>query len=440
MVPDTGGVGDGCDASDDRVTDRLPWFLPDGIHALFVRSVAKTNAQNKLMSLNIQTKEVQEVGDTDTWAQYVQPGYILYGIDGNLQAQPFNANTQKTTGPAVSIVREVADNPFRRAMQFAAANSGLLIYVQDTGAPLRQLTWFSAETGEPIGKVGDAARTTMYTLSPDDKKAVAAVAKLGTSHAKNDIALWMYDVERNATSRFTFGPGDFEHPVWSADGSFVAYEEDAPPYRLYRKSANGDSEATVIPSEAWSGSAILTAITPDNHWLSLDMQTLRYFRIGMIPLTPEGKSYDLLAPDSDVGGATFSPDGKWAAYMSFESGRQELYVIPFSGHGGKWQISQNGVVGGGWLKQQNKIGYIDSDGKLCVAEVRAQGTEFEVLNTTAIFGGKPLLPLLDGTSAELIAAQITKDGKRVLLAPPVQSDAPQTLELISDWRTATNKP
>jgi eukaryotic-like serine/threonine-protein kinase len=439
-VPDTGGTATAVTQPEARITDRLPWFLPDGVHAVFVRSQAVARAQNNLMSVNIQTKEVEPIGDTDSEAQYVEPGYLLYAKDGNLQAQPFNANTQKTTGSPSTILQDIAYNGARRAMQFAAANSGLLVYIHDSGFPVRQLTWFNAETGEPIAKVGEPIRALTYALSPDDRKAIVPVASASTTNATKDVALWMYDLERNTSSRFTFGSGGFRYPVWSADGAFVLYQQESAPFGIFRKSANGDSEATSVPYDG--GLANLTAVSPDNQWLATAAQSPRYFHIGMVPLGTGSKAYDLLAPDNDVRAATFSSDGRWVAYISNETGRAELYVIPFSGHGGKWQISQSGVTGGGWLKQPNRIGYVGADGKFYVAEVKSQGTEFEIANTQTIFGGK-VLPNSSGTVSwvfDSVATLVTKDGKRMLLAPAVQSDAPDTLGLVSDWRTAANKP
>jgi eukaryotic-like serine/threonine-protein kinase len=145
------------------VTDRLPWVMPDGVNALFVRSKAEALSANEIMVVNTRTKEVQDVGPTSSNVQYVEPGYLLYAKDATLFAEPFNARTLRVTGAAFPVVHEVTTDVFRRSAQFTAANNGTLLYVRDAGNPLRQLAWYNLATGEELQKIGEPCATFLTT-------------------------------------------------------------------------------------------------------------------------------------------------------------------------------------------------------------------------------------------------------------------------------------
>jgi eukaryotic-like serine/threonine-protein kinase len=440
-VPESGGTPTLVTQPEAGVTDRVPYFLPDGVHAIFLRAKAVAFSQNQLMSLNLATREVQTIGDTDSEGQYVEPGYLIHETQGNLQAEPFNSRAMKITGPPRTILQDVTFNPARRAAQFAVSNSGVLIYLSDTGFPVSHLTWYDVATGAEIAKVGEPARFIAFSVSPDDRRAVAAVATSTSSSFDTEAALWMYDLERSTGSRFTFGSGSYRFPVWAADGQSVFYESTKPPRTILRKSANGDGEP--IPVTYQGDFANISAASPDNQWLSISFQSPRFFRIELVPLVTGKQQTTFYAPDADARHLSFSADGKWAAYGSNETGRQELYVVPFPGPGGRWQITKDGMLSGGWTKQPNKLCFLGAEGKLYVVDVATNGNEIEVLKTTNVFGEKPV-PLAKSAGTGLLGPSvedaITRDGKRILLAPDVGSDNQTTFGLITNWRAAIEKP
>ena len=416
-------------------TDRVPFFLPDGKHALFVRSSLQFTAPGTVYVLDIGSKKIEKLFDSDSEAQYAEPGYVVFSRDGNLLAQSFDASTMKASGEPIVIAQHIAFNAVRRAAQFAVSKSGLLLYALDTGVSVKQLTWFNLEDGAEAGKLGEPNRFLWFRLSPDDKRAVAAIADGKSSSIASEKSIWIYDLTRANTTRLTFSSGAYEFPLWSGDGQSVFYVESRPPVPIMQKSANNNSEAKQVFSDGMLHQ--ISAISPDGQVLAFSTQIPRDFRIDMLPLAADSKPSTFLAQDSNARAASFSSDGKWLSYISDQTGRYELYVVPYPGPGGKWQISKNGVIDGGWLKAPNKLAYMGADSKLYVVDVTTKGGAFDIVKTRNVFGGHPFPAVPPFLSPQYL---ITADAKRVILPKVIKDDAPNSLTLITNWTADLKKP
>jgi Tol biopolymer transport system component len=416
-------------------TDRVPFFLPDGKHALFVRSSLQFTAPGTVSILDISSKKIEKLFDSDSEAQYAEPGYILFSRDGNLLAQSFNASSMKLSGEPIVVAQHIAFNAVRRAAQFAVSKSGLLLYALDAGTSIKQLTSFNLDDGAELAKLGEPNRFLWFRLSPDDRRAVAGIAEGKSSSIASDKSVWIYDLVRASTLRLTFSSGAYEFPVWSGDGQSVFYIDDRPPVPIMRKSANGNSEAAQVFSDGMLHQ--VNAASPDGQSLAFSTQIPRDFRIDILPLVADSKPSTFLAPDSNARGASFSPDGKWLSYLSDQTGRYELYVVPYPGPGGKWQVSKDGVIEGGWLKAPNKLAYLGNDSKLYVVDVSTKGGDFDIVKTRNVFGGHTL----PATSPFLTVQDlITSDTKRIILPKTVKGDAPNSLTLITNWAGDLKRP
>jgi eukaryotic-like serine/threonine-protein kinase len=416
-------------------TDRVPFFLPDGKHALFVRSSLQFTAPGTVYVLDIGSKKIEKLFDSDSEAQYAEPGYVVFSREGNLLAQSFDASTMKASGEPIVIAQHIAFNAVRRAAQFAVSKSGLLLYALDTGVSVKQLTWFNLEDGAEAGKLGEPNRFLWFRLSPDDKRAVAAIADGKSSSIASEKSIWIYDLTRPNTTRLTFSSGAYEFPLWSGDGQSVFYVESRPPVPIMQKSANNNSEAKQVFSDGMLHQ--ISAISPDGQVLAFSTQIPRDFRIDMLPLAADSKPSTFLAQDSNARAASFSSDGKWLSYISDQTGRYELYVVPYPGPGGKWQISKNGVIDGGWLKAPNKLAYMGADSKLYVVDVTTKGGAFDIVKTRNVFGGHPFPAVPPFLSPQYL---ITADAKRVILPKVIKDDAPNSLTLITNWTADLKKP
>jgi len=416
-------------------TDRVPFFLPDGKHALFIRSSLQFTMPGTIYVLDLASKKIDKLLDSDSEAQYAEPGYILFSRDGNLLAQAFSASNFKLSGEPIVVAQQVALNAYRRASQFSVSNTGMLLYAPDAGTRLKQLTWFSLEDGSELAKLGEPVRVSDLSLSPDDRRAAAVISAGKSSTITADAALWLYDLLRATSTRLTFASGAFEFPVWSPDGQSIFFSNNRTPVSILRKSAGGDSEAEPILADGiFRG---LSAVSPDGQLLATATQVPRDFRVELLPLKPDGKPYSFIAQDSNARAGFWSPDGKWFSYISDETGRYELYVTSYPDHKGKWQISKEGLVSGGWLKAPNTLAYIGGDSKLYIVTVAPHGSELDIVKTRSVFGGRPLPQLPTFTSVPNI---ITKDMKRILLPQPIQDNSQSYLTLITNWAADLKKP
>ncbi|HEY0702963.1 MAG TPA: protein kinase [Candidatus Acidoferrales bacterium] len=421
--------------ADKAGTDRVPFFLPDGKHALFIRSGLQFTTPGTIYVLDLASKKIEKLLDSDSEAQYAEPGYLLFSRDGNLMAQPFSASSLKLSGEPVVVAQQVAFNAYRRAAQFSISNSGMLLYAPDSGVSQKQMTWYGLEDGSELSKLGDPARVTELALSPDDRHAAAVVSAGKSSSITADTALWLYDLEHAGSTRLTFASGAFAIPVWSPDGQFIFFLNNRAPLTIFKKSAHGDSEAEAIFSDGLLHDP--DSVSPDGQSLATEIQKPRDFRIELLPVQPNSAPVSLIAQDSNVRGGVWSPDGKWFSYLSDETGRYELYVTSYPDHKGKWQISKEGITTGGWLKAPNTLAYQGSDSKLYLVEISSKDGQLDIVKTRAVFGGRPLPPLPGLFS---IPRVITKDLKRIVLPKPIQDTSRSYLNLVTNWTADLKKP
>jgi Tol biopolymer transport system component len=228
----------------------------------------------------------------------------------------------------------------------------------------------------------------------------------------------------------TFGPEPAADPVWSPDGREVLYGDGTG--LIFRKAADGGGEA--VPVLSTRGHPIWTRDwSPDGSSVSLNSQSSKTGNdIEILPLPGGHEPRRFLASEGDDRGGIFSPDGKWLAYTSNESGRPEAYVVPFPGPGGKRQISAGGCLIDFtlWINGGRELVYATPERKLNAVELTAQGTNLIVGRERALFGGRASPGLGD----------FTRDGRKMLLPVPVGEDAAGGLTLVTDWSVDLNKP
>jgi len=407
-------------------THRLPWFLPDGKHLLYLSGTQTSDIDKdtSLQALDLATGKSTLVARETSEGRFVEPGYLVFLRDGNLLAQPFDRKTLKTTGPAAPIAEGVAFEAFRWVGKFAISATGRLVYQSNEAFRKSLLTWFDLD-GKPLGSVGEAANFFTVALSPDARRVVATL--LGNRNYRPEIRL--YDLERGVGSRFTFGVQGSNFPAWSPDGRAVAYGDPGSGVRI--KAADGSSESKLILPEkaniwplSWSadGKRMLLRIQ-DNQGGSVDLWDL--------PLEGESKPRKLFPTDPDeLQNGTISPDGKWLLYVSNETGRREIYVVPYPSLGEKRQVSTAGADSGRWLGQNAIVYQQPPDGRLFAVDVETQGGGLRLGAPRPIFGGKP--PPRGPYDA-------ARDGKRLLFAVPVEDGSSAMIRFVSDWRAELTK-
>jgi dipeptidyl aminopeptidase/acylaminoacyl peptidase len=273
-------------------------------------------------------------------------GYLLFMREGILMAQRFDPSSRRLSGDPVPVAEGVQYDPGYFRGSFAASENGMLLYAIGAGATKTRLRWYDL-AGNAVGEpFGEPSEYTNLAISPDEKRIAASIADSSTGLPN----VWLLDT-RGARTRLTAGGPATDSPVWSPDGSRVAYAklEGGRATSVCVMPAAGGKEERVLflegrlsSPQAWSSDGRFLAVQ------SVAPGGKTKTDIWIVPMSEGGKPYAFLATDADEQGPAFSPDVKWLSYSSDESGRPELYVVPFPGPGGKWQVSTDGSVGGGF--------------------------------------------------------------------------------------------
>ncbi len=296
-------------------------------------------------------------------------------------------------------------------------------------AVARQLTWLD-RSGKGAGTIGapDVASLNDVELLPDGKR----VAVYRTANGNQDV--WLIDAARGVPTRFTFDAANDIRPVWSPDGSHVVFSSNRKGiFHLYWKLSSGAgadelllaSDQNKSPSD-WSSDGRFLVFR------SQDSQT--GYDLWILPITGDKKPFLFLKTPFEERDGQFSPDGKWIAYQSNESGRFEIYVQPFPGPGGKFQISTNGGAQPRWNKNGKEIFYVSLDSKMMAAPVKLlpDSQSLETGTPVALFpvriAGGPVF----GNNKQQYA--VSSDGQRFLVNLAVDEGAASPITVIYNWK------
>jgi Tol biopolymer transport system component len=398
-----------------------PYFLPDGNHYLYEGPQSGAGHAIYVSSLDSDTSKLLVHGGS---SPAYQQGYLLYLLGTTLIAQPLDEKRLEIAGDASAVAEQV--------QFFSASQTGaVLAYWTGAAENMPQLTWFD-RNGNRIGKLGDPVRQFNIRLSPDGTKVAAEIYDRQVSSMYFESDIWLYDVSRGVRSRLTSGPGSARVPCWSADGKHIIFSSDRKGhYDLYEKAVDGGgNEELVLESEI---AKYCQGWSPDNKFLlfmtvSTDSSANR--DIWTLPLFGDRKPVPYLQTEFNEGGGRFSPDGKWVAYSSDESGKLEVYVRPFPGPGGKLLVSASGGSTPVWSHDGKEIFYLGDDRKLMAARVKNG-------STLGIDVARPLFQ----TSAEsfLPSFDVSPDGRRFIIVTATPQKSPSPITVVVNWNAGLKK-
>ena len=337
-VPAGGGTPQKLTDAKPGWTHRNPYFLPDGEHFLFTsREPSGSATAGSLYASSLKGGEPKLLLDRASNVQY-SGGYLLYFKDGNLVAQAFDPSSLKLSGDPVPIAERVDYWNARDSAYFSASPTGVLVYRQMVQTPT-QPTWVDRE-GRELGKVGEPGIYQLPTLSHDGSR--LAIARAGKDPLRFDV--WIIDVQHNSSSRATLVDAPLVSAAFSEDGNTLAIGADLGGSRgaLWTQSVSGSgAQEKIVDTPIW---IVLSDWSRDGRYLIGDVQenTTRE-DIFFIDLKGDRKLTKFLQTPASEQAARLSPNGKWLAYISDESGRFEVYVAAFPGPGGKWAISNSGL-------------------------------------------------------------------------------------------------
>ena len=396
---------------------RWPEFLPDGDAVLFAAFRSGDNWNNALISVqSLRTGERRTLLKGGTNPRYAPSGHLVYGRGGNLMAAPFDAQKLEVTGAAVPVVEGILQSTFSGAAQYSFSQNGSLAYVPaSVQAEQRRLVWVS-RTGaeEPVLAPVRAYRGPR--ISPDGRKVAVAIEGQETE-------VWLYDLARGALTRLTFQGSSNYDPVWARDGRRVVFHSSAGLEGLFWQLADGSGglERLTGPSGlpySWSPNGQLLAFRDAG-----DTPHISTLRLGDRKVVP------FPTTTFKEGAAEFSPDGRWLAYVSNESGSYEVYVQPYPGPGGKWQISTEGGTEPLWNPNGRELFYRSGD-KLMAADIITH-PRFSAGKPRVLFTGQ-----FQRSPSPVPTANydVSSDGKRFLMLKPGGRDqAPTQINVALNW-------
>jgi eukaryotic-like serine/threonine-protein kinase len=395
-----------------------PEFLPGGRKLLYL----STGQRSTLRVLDVDSKKSQELFACDSRAVYADPGFLLFSRNGTLVAQPFDGRAGKAKGDAVPVAEQVITNAVGGA-DFSVSDNGVLAFAARGGA-LGQVVRLD-RTGRVTATLTSALDVLGPVLSPDGRRIAARVRDLATS--TRDI--WILDIAREVTSRLTFDPANENYPVWSPDGRQVAYFHTGGAARgIHVQSASGAGRSErVLPSSGVE--FILDDWSRDGRHIFYNL-TAEGTRqdIWVLPLSGDRKPFPYIASPFDQSQARISPDGRWVAYTSDESGRSEVYVQSFPDPGGKWQVSNTGGSDPCWRGDGRELYYLSSDQKLMSMPTAPGAESFEVVIPQVLFPIRVLVPV--GARNHYAA---TDDGQTFYSVAPMSGGSVGTTNVVVHW-------
>jgi len=444
QIPEAGGIPVPVTLPDPSRQEQYhgrPAFLPDGRHFLYLRF--STNPEflgTYIGSLDAkpQDQNLRRLLPGRFGVNYVPSsdpaiGYVLFERDGTLMAQTFDNRKLELTGQPIPIADQIGNNAAISAF-FWSSENGVLAFRRG-GQEGNQLTWID-RNGNVTGRFGDATLYADLALSIDGTRAAFL-----RPDQQSDI--WLYEFARGTTTRFTFGPSIDRNPVWSPDGNRIAFASNrGGHFDLYQKSANGAGEDELLFKS--DQDKIPTSWSHDGRFLifqSIDPKTQN--DIWVLPMEGDRKAVPFLRTEFNEGQAGLSPDGRWIAYASFESGRPEIYVRPFSPPGsaegtsasGKWQISKSGGALARWRGDSKELFYVENQRIMAV----------DISGNSSVQAGipQPLFNLatpVNSPANPVGNLQITTDGKRFLTVQPQQQTAGESqITVVLNWPALLKK-
>jgi hypothetical protein len=411
------------DAGRGETSHRWPVFLPDGRHLLY-----EAWPSNAIWLTSLDGGASTRLFAAESQVAYVSPGYLLFVRQGALLAQPFDVTRTRLTGEAVPIAKRIVRDA-GGAAAFAASSSGVLAYRSGNLALRTQLIWFD-RSGKTLGSVGQPGNYRNLALSSDETRVALEVTD--PQYQTQDI--WVMEQARGVMSRLTSDPANDIYPVWSPDGNWIMFGSDrSGVFNLYRKHANGDGDDEPVARS--NDRMTPSSWAPDG---SSVVYQLGITGLGVLSLAEDRKPRPLLQSPTFIHAyGQVSPDGRWLAYNSNESGQYEIYVRNFPTPAGKWKISQGGALFARWRRDSRELFYYAADGRLMAVPIKTD-SGFDVGAAVPLFEAR----MFNGpNNATGIRQQydVTGDGQRFLLNVPIEDTPSLPITVVLNWTTALKK-
>jgi Tol biopolymer transport system component/predicted Ser/Thr protein kinase len=406
-------------------THRWPQILPDGKTVLFTVGTMDSPDYYEdatIAAVNIETGERKAVMKGASTAYYLHTGHLLYSHAGMLFAAPFDAAQCEVKGTAFPVLDSVSGDAIIGASNYAVAGNGSLAYVPGSSGHLNR-TLVLVDRNGTLSTLPVPVQAYMELhVSPDGKRVAVAI---GSAKLAKDHDIWLYDMNGHSMSRFTFG-GINRSPVWSPDSRRIAYSSnEAGNPKIIIRDADGSGASEEIPMTydrtylmCWSrdGSMIIFSGIRDSSGED----------ILVLPMNGDRRPWVFLGSRFDEAQASLSPDGRWLAYVSNESGSNQVYVRPFPRGEGKWQISTDMGAEASW----------SSDGKTLFYKSQSELRTVGIASSKAMIVGETRVLVKDFARIlfeSMIDFDPTPDGKYLICTRTAEGNDTQQINVVVNW-------
>jgi serine/threonine-protein kinase len=389
-------------------THRWPQILPGGKAVLFTANATLLGfdgANIEVMSLADHRRKTLVRGGT--FGHYLPSGHLIYVNRGTLFAVPFDLDRLEVHGTPSPVLDQVAYGPSNGEAQFDFSQTGTLIYRSgEAGGGLFTVQWLDA-AGKAQPLLAKPDSYVRPSLSPDGTKLAIATT--------SDI--WVYEWQRDAMTRLTFGATPSIYPIWSPDGRYILFQALG---GIFWTRSDGSGKPQPLTQS--KNTQYPWSFTPDGKRLAFEEVNGEIaYDLWTVPLESDGvglragKPELFLQTQSDEKHPSFSPDGRWMAYSSTESGRFQVYVRSFPDKGGKWQVSNSGGAYPVWSRNGHELFFRTDDNQIMVASYAVKGDSF-VADKPRVWSEKRIADIGNFANYDL-----APDGKRIVALMPIET-------------------
>jgi eukaryotic-like serine/threonine-protein kinase len=414
------------DSANGEESHRWPELLPGGNALLFTVGREGGWADAEIVVQRLDTSERRVLVRGGTYAHYLPTGHLVYLRQGSLMAIPFDLARLDVSGTAVPVLEGISQNPSSGAPRMSISSNGSLAYLPATfGENLDAATLVWVDRKGIVQPLKAPPHPYLFArLSPDGRRVAVGISAPNSN-------IWVFDNSGESLTRLTF-EGSNAFSVWAAGGSRILYgSHRAGPRNLFWKASDGSGVEERLTTSRHSQNA--TSTSPDGKLLTLtelDPDT-GGGDIWVLPLEGDRKPQPFLKTPAFEGGATFSPDGRWLAYTSNESGNYEVYVQPFPATGAKWQVSSGGGSLPVWARNGRELFFLDNNQrKLLATEISTQPA-FSASKPRELFEFQRVTGIAPPSYA---IYDVSPDGERFLVAqhnePPPE---PTPIHVVLNW-------
>ena len=412
-----------------HTTHRWPSFLPDGKHVIYLAAnhANPRSEENGIYVVSLDGGKPRRLISSNDSAQYAS-GWLLSVRDANLMAFPFDAKQIEITGQPLRVADDVNFDFGVWRGSFTASENGVLAYQVARGEKGGRLTWFDS-SGRRIAPVAEKSEAYAPEMSPDGRRVAVVIGD-----PNNDI--WVYELERGVQTRLTTDAQVQISPVWSPSGAEIVFVQGLrggrPDFVLGTVAADGARK----PKDIFSSKERIEVSdwSPDGRYLLVDKGNLGATDVWAMPIADPSKGFPLVQSQFLERSGQFSPDGRWVAYTSQHSGRDEVYVTPFPSGGTRWQVSGSGGTQPRWKPDGRELFFVSADDDLTAASVDGSGARFEVKEVRPLFRVSTYL----GPRVGLYGYDVSADGKRFLVNYAGETSVPR-VALVVNWTAELKK-